>query len=105
MAVDPAVLEDLKAQHTDTELAPYTAGGYDVVLRTPTRQMWRKFRTMGADPSKRGDAVEALFLDAVVYPDKKSVAAMLTKKPALAEVFGDKAVTLAGGAEEAAGNE
>lgn len=95
---DETTIETLKAKYGTIYLL--AAAGFEVVVRPPTRQVWRKFRSLAADPAKRADCVEGLFRDCVVYPELKDVDAMLNQKPALAETFGDECATLGGAKED-----
>ena len=98
MGVTAEIVEELKAKHG--EVTELKACGYAVLVKSPSRAVWRKFKTFAVDPVKRLDCSEALFKDCVVYPEMAEVEAMLAKKPALAEVFGGAICELAGATED-----
>lgn len=93
MAIDPKVIEELKAKHGEVFLL--ASKSHEVVVRKPDRQIWRKFVTLAADQSRRPDAIERIFLDCVVYPDAAGVQALLDRYPALAQQFGAEVTDLA----------
>lgn len=96
--IEESVIEELKAKFG--EVVVLAAGEHEVAVRCPSRAIWKKFRTLMADPVKRPDAYEHLFLDCAVHPEKMAVMAMLDRKPALAENFGMEVAGLAGAALE-----
>jgi hypothetical protein len=93
--IDTKVLDELKAKHPGVTLLTLRSASYAVIVRSPSRQAWRKFSELIVDEKRRADAVERLFLDCVVYPDNPAINAMLDVKPALAQQFGAEVVDLA----------
>jgi hypothetical protein len=93
MAIEQKIIDELKAKHG--ELVILSTASYEVVVKAPNRQVWRKFVSKVADEKSRADAVEVLFLDCVVYPDAPVINAMLDAKPALAQQFGSEVADLA----------
>jgi hypothetical protein len=67
-----------------------------VVVKTPSEGEWRRFRSMSSDDAQRAMALRALVLGCVVYPTMPEFAAMLDRRPGLAETFGSKLVDIAG---------
>ncbi len=95
----PDDIEKLKSAHG--EIRQLEKEGYHVIIRPPKRQEWKRFRTAAADERKRADALEILFRDCCVYPEKEAVEEMLNRRPGLAEVFGGEAMEFAGGGKDA----
>ena len=91
--IDPSIIDELKAKHG--ELHQLSSEHYTVIVRKPSRPIWRKFTDAIVDERRRVDAIERLFLDCVVYPDGSAVNAMLDAKPALAQIFGGEVADLA----------
>ena len=97
MISDEKVAE-LKAKHSDLTLLK--AGSFEIVVRPPTREEWKRFRKEASDDAKKSDSVEGILRACTVYPDASEVVSMLAKKPALAEKFGKEVLELAAGVEE-----
>lgn len=83
------------------EAKHYVVGKDEVVVRPPNRSEWRRFKRALTDDSKKADAAEQLLSDCCVLPSKDELAAMLERRPGLAEIFGGKVMLLAVGEEGA----
>ncbi|HEX2863663.1 MAG TPA: hypothetical protein VHN99_03775 [Deinococcales bacterium] len=99
-ALDPKLVEQLKAEHGDT-LKLLKAAGETVVVRPPRKVEYERFRDASFDEKKRARALEQLVREAVVHPSRDEFDALLQRKPALSEVFGARVIELAGAAVEA----
>lgn len=75
---------------TETKLGP-------IVVRTPTRGEYKRFRSQIKANGDNGELVEQLGRTAVVFPSRTEFDAILNRRPALADVIGNKALELAGG--------
>ena len=93
-------IEQLKAEHGD-ELHLLTAGRFAVVVTPPPRHKYKRFKSAVLDPKKRDAALETLFLDCVVWPERASIDQLLERYPGMAETFGDKLLELAGVVDDA----
>lgn len=76
-------IEEVRAKFQRTRVCE-TAGG-TLVLRSPTRAEWRKFKVlvMSDDPGAQVGATENLLFDICVYPGRDGLAALLDNFPAL----------------------
>jgi hypothetical protein len=99
MAIDSAAIEDLKAKHG--EVHQLSHAGVEVIVRTPGRAQWKRFRALTADEKRRPDALETLLRDCLLYPSLSDLDAILDRRPGLAETFGGQLVELAGLSGEA----
>lgn len=98
MTLSEDVIEKLKAEHG--ELTQLTHGPDEVIVRTPNRAQWKRFRAQIGNEKRRDDALELLLRDCVVHPEKADFDAMLDRRPGLAETFGAQVVELAGAVKE-----
>ena len=98
MALAPEKVAAIKATYPAAQ--HLVCGEDEVVVRPPDRQTWRRFKSELADEAKKPNAVENLLIGCTLLPDQAELAAMLDRKPALAELFGSKVVTLAVGEAE-----
>ena len=75
-------IEEIRAKFPRTRVCE-TAGG-TLVLRSPTRAEWRKFKVlvMSDDPGAQVGATENLLFDICVYPGRDGLAARLVIYPA-----------------------
>lgn len=111
MRIDPSVFESVKAANSDLDLHLLSHDGFEIVVRSPSRAAYKKFRKWASDPSKRDLAIEELVTMSVVAvggctstkEDDVSAAweRMLDRRPALSETFGNKLLSLAGMSDEA----
>jgi hypothetical protein len=95
----PDQIDALKADHG--QLHVLEACDRAIIVKMPSRQEYRKFKTMGMDAQKRPDALEVLVKLVTVHPVRHELEAMFEQLPALAETFGGKVVELAGAVEDA----
>lgn len=93
--MDADTIKKLKGEHGD-ELTVLSAGGYDVVVKTPGRAEWGRFKAAQADDRKRVQAAEILFRSCAVHPDAAAVDEMLVKRPGLGDRFALEIMELAG---------
>jgi hypothetical protein len=98
--LDPKIEAEVKAQHPEAVFLTAKGSGETVAVVSPNRVKWKAFRKMMAKEDTRADALEQFLRNCAVWPDAAGITAMLERKPALAEVFGEELVGLAGGAEE-----
>jgi hypothetical protein len=94
VAIDPKVIDTLKAEHSQVYLL--AACDEQVIVRQPTKGEFERFAAAVADEARRAKASRLLFLDCVVYPDREAVDAMLARLPGLAITFGGECAELAG---------
>jgi hypothetical protein len=99
--LDEKQIAALKAKHGVDELHVLSASGVRVIVKAPTRDVWMRFKDLAADAKRRRVAFEYLLTACAVHPEGEGVAAILDKKPALAESFGAKLCEMAGLEEEA----
>lgn len=76
-------IDDARTKHPRTRVCE-TAGG-TLVLRSPTRAEWRKFKVlvMSDDVAAQVGATENLLFDICVYPGRDGLAALLDSYPGL----------------------
>lgn len=98
VGLTPEAITELKAKHG--KLHRITASGETVVVKSPGRAEWNQFRQLRNDEKKRTHALEQLVRDCVVHPEPVALDAILSRKPALAEVIGSKLAELAGASDE-----
>ena len=81
--IEQSKLDEIKAKYPRVRVVE-TAGG-TLVLRSPTRAEWRKFKALvlSDDVQAQIGAQETLLFDTVVYPSKEEFGAMLDRYPAL----------------------
>lgn len=101
MALDPKIIDELKAQHGSAfhihiPESKYD-GAVDIVVKRPPRAEWKRFRAMLFDPEQKPNALETLAKVCVIYPDAAAFAELLNERPALAEKIGDQCTEVAGG--------
>lgn len=97
--INDKTLAELKAKHPELELHHLVRGDVDVVVKSPGRGEWKKFRAEQSDDKKRPEALERLVRSCCVHPAAEELDAMLERRPAVAEVFGMQLMELAGGGE------
>lgn len=99
MALDPKLIDKLRAEHGEVYLLQ--AAGVEVAVKPPSRAAMKRFFNTASREDRRYEALEALLLDCVVHPSPTELAAILERKPGLVAPFGEKLVSLAGATEEA----
>lgn len=76
--------------------AVFGLGEYQFFIRPPSRDEYRRFQQGAASPESRGQALEALALNAIVYPPKETLNSILDEYPAFTPKLGNAALELAG---------
>lgn len=100
MAITDDEIARAKSASPGADLRLLSSGGDEVICKVPPRAEWKRFRSMILDPAQRPAALETLVMGCLVHPGPAELAAMLERRPALAEVFGEKLAAAAGlGAE------
>ena len=100
--LDPAVVAKHKAAHAgEVHLLTTKKSGIQVLCKTPGEGEWARFLDERGDPKMKGRALRNLFLSCLLAPDPKEFYQVLGTKPALAEVFANELVEIAGATEEA----
>ena len=96
--MDQTPLEKAKAQYPDAQPLKVKIDGEEIVILVipPTRLLWRKFKMCIQNERTRPDAFEQLVRDCTKWPSAEDLSAMLEKRPALGETFGDAIAELAG---------
>lgn len=96
--MDPKTLEAIREKHPSCVVLSAKAGSdlIEVAVVPPSRHAWRRFKACITDERKKPDAFELLVRDCTVHPDPAGLEAMLDRRPALAETFGDALCELAG---------
>lgn len=92
-------IKKLKAEHGD--LTQLDHAGESVIVKSPNRATWKRFRAQAQDEGKRIIAMEELVRACVVHPDRAGLEAMLDRKPGLVETFGKELAELAGASDKA----
>jgi len=92
-------LDKLKAEHGS--LTQLSHEDESVIVKTPNRATWKRFRAQIMDESKRVIAFEELVRACVVHPERPALESMLDRKPGLIETFGKALSELAGAGEKA----
>ena len=99
MALDPKILEELKAKHSDLHLLSHD--GVEVVAKRPGKAEYRRFRDMIRDEKRAADAAETFVRACIVYPDAGAVTAIIAQRPAIVDTLANTLVGLAGLTREA----
>jgi hypothetical protein len=82
--------EDARARLGEGLVFVLEAGPVRAIARRPARDVYRKFRAERADPAKRANSVEALFLACLIYPTAKEFDRVLDEHPAIGDLFGSQ---------------
>lgn len=75
--------------------------GHRVIVRRPSREAYRRFRSDRHNPDKRSQAIETLFLGSLLHPTPKDFDRILDEFPALADTFGAQILDSCLGVDEA----
>jgi hypothetical protein len=93
-------IEKLKAANPGIELHQVSAGTGDrevaVIVKTPDRQRWMRFKAQLQDQHRKAVAMEGLVVDCAVWPSRGEVEQLLEQRPGLVETIGSKVAELAG---------
>ncbi len=92
--IDDKLIERLKAEHGEVHLLEHD--GIEVVVKPAVRPEWKRFNEMRGDPARKVGAAEQLLRDCCVFPDAAGLAAILARKPGLAETFGGECAEISG---------
>jgi hypothetical protein len=92
---------EVMARYEGTGAHLLSASGVDIIVKTPDRGAYKRFRAMLSNDSKRADAPEALLRDCLVYPEPGVFEQILNGAPALGDIFAAKVVELTGLTSEA----
>lgn len=94
VSISKEKLEELELKHSEVKVVSTVLG--DVALRGPTRGEYKLFRKAYHDDKKKPDATESMVRQCVVFPDSTEFAAMLDKKPGIADKCVEAVLELAG---------
>ena len=100
LMIDEQVIAELREKNVGVELHEISADGIDVIVRSPSRAEWKRFKAMGADDRRRLDAGETLLWDVLLHPKREILDARFDRAPGLAEVFVAKVLEIAGALTE-----
>jgi hypothetical protein len=96
--IDEATIQALKAKHGEVHLVS-AKSGEQVVLRVPSDSEWGSFIDLREKTGAR--ALKWLVISSAVHPDAVEVRKLLEARPGLQQIFGARAMEVAGMAEEA----
>lgn len=91
--------EEAVANHGDDRVAIVESKLGPVLLRSPSRPEYKRFRSQLKPKGDNGDILEQLARQVVLYPSRQEFDAMLDRRPALADTVGNRALELAGAGE------
>lgn len=97
--MDASKIADLKVKYQGVDLVSLKSKSAEVVARV-TKNEVDLFRTLIAHPSTKGSAMERFVRACVIDPNPDEVAALLVRRPALAERWGEMLLAEAGADEE-----
>lgn len=103
MAIDPQIIEKLKAAHPDLHLLQHKEDGEvvaEVIVKRPPPDVFRKFRAMLRNPARKDEAPEQLVRDCCLYPDPAALAEIFRVRVGLIDTFAGKLIDLAGLSED-----
>ncbi len=103
MAIDPKIIDTLKASNPDLHLVTHKEDGVvvvEAVLKRPPADEFRKFRAMLKNPARKDEAPEALVRTCCVYPDPAALTEIFRVRVGLIDTWAGKLIDLAGLAEE-----
>jgi len=89
-----AALAPLREKHG--ELIVLDKDGDVAAFRRINGPEYKRFRAKLFDEKKRPDALEEITRVCLVHPDKAAFEAMLVRRPALADAFGEQLLEVAG---------
>lgn len=96
--IDEQTINDLKAKHPGP-LEYLKIAGHEFVVKAADENEWEQFQDLIHDEKRRSKAMTALARNCVVFPDRASFSAILSKKPALALKLAESVVELSGAAD------
>ena len=95
MALTEERAQALKNLHG--EVAELTMSGGEVVyVRTPSVDLYARFRSQSSDPKKKDAAVGNLVRACVLHPESAEFETMVSRRPGLIDSVGLELMTLAG---------
>ncbi len=95
----PVDVEALKAKYGP--LSQLEAAGETFIVRSPTRDVWKRFRAQVMDEGKRTVAMDNLVRGCVVSPEMTEFEAVVDRLPGIVETLGKTLVEMAGAGGEA----
>jgi hypothetical protein len=101
VGISDETIAKLKAANPGAELVLLQAAGEEAVFRTPPYAEWKRFKSLYLDPAQRPMALETLVFGCLVHPAATDMREVLNRRPALAEVFGERLASAAGMGAEA----
>lgn len=84
-------LKDLESKFPGCARVVGPGEAFEIIVRKPTRQEYRMWRTKVANPQTLPDASEELIRQCAVHPDRAGVEALFNEFPAIAESDGAQA--------------
>jgi hypothetical protein len=97
--IDPKIIDDLKAKHSDLHLLEHD--GVEMVFKRPSKEVYRRFKKLVLDEDRRAEAAERLIFDCLAWPDAPTAQVALEKQPGLVDTFASSLADLAGAAKKA----
>ncbi len=95
------VIERVKLAHPNSELRELTTEeGIAIICKAPNRGEYKRFKSMVVDPAQKSMALEALLFGCCVHPSTSELGSLLERRPAYAEVYGEKLAGWAGAGQE-----
>jgi hypothetical protein len=98
--MDKNLIEAAKAANPTADLRLIKIEGdegtTEVIVKIPNDGEWKRFRTMQADDEQAPGAVRTLVLASVVVPEPQEFAALLARRPGIAESVARPLIKLAG---------
>jgi hypothetical protein len=99
---DPKLVEELKAKYPDDVHQLGMPSGIEavVLVRTPPSEAWDRLQDRVMDPkatqaTKRA-AARNILMDALLYPSRDELGALLDRKPGLVQTLSNQLTTIAG---------
>lgn len=88
---------ELKDKHPGVPLHELTgSSGASIIVRSPDRATYKKFRAHMQDDRRKLDAPEVLLRSCILHPDSAAVDVLLDQQPGLVETFANKLLEIAG---------
>lgn len=103
MAIDPKLIESLKATNPDLHRFAHKEDGavvVEAIFKRPPADDFRKFRAMLRTPARKDEAGESLVRTCCVYPEPAALTEIFRVRVGLIDTWAAKLIGLAGLSEE-----
>lgn len=97
--MESTVIEALKAKYPGAELHLLVSKSAEVIAKVGKSEV-DMFRDLISQPGTKGRAMERFVRACIVHPTSEEMLALLERKPALVEKWGDQLLGIAGADEE-----